>query len=63
MISPLCRPVHRLIYAARREGAERDGREGKGKGTTECRTARYQEIGKEIVAAMVDARRQDTTAG
>lgn len=48
-MSSLGRRAYCLIIVARREGAERDGREGKGKGTTECRTARHQEIREEIV--------------
>ena len=51
-----------LICGARREGAERDGREGKRQGTTERRTARYQEIREKIVGTRKNAMPEDTTA-
>lgn len=48
-MSTLNRQDHRLIRTTRRKGAERDGREGQGQGTTECRTARHQKVWEEIM--------------
>ena len=58
----LCRRGRWLIHAARREGAERNGREGEGKRAAECRTARHQEIREEIVDLMTCVWRQGATA-